>query len=104
MIGEIQRIYVGQSALAMDLQTNLNLVTEGAVSAVQKYIKPDGTTGEWICTIEPDGLTGIIRYTVVDDTILDQAGLWKRWAFVTFAASKKAPGDMIEFLVEIEGT
>lgn len=98
-----QKIYVGQTALTLDLQTNLNLTVEGAVSAKQKYIKPDGTSGEWPCTIEPDSLTGIIRYTVVSASDLDQAGLWKRWAYVTFAAGKVAPGEPVNFTVTEEG-
>ncbi len=94
-----QKIYVGQTALALDLQTGLDLAAEGAVSAKMKYTKPSGVKGEWTCTIEPDNLTGIIRYEVPDSTTLDESGMWSRCAFVTFSNGKYAQGDPITFYV-----
>ena len=99
----LQRIYVGQSALALDLDTCVDLAAEGAVSAVMKYVKPDGTEGEWAAVIAPDSLTTVVRYVVTSNLILDQAGLWKRWCVVTFASSKTAPSDAVYFNVEEEG-
>ncbi len=100
---EIDRIYVGQSALALDLDTCVELVAEGAVSAIMKFVRPDGTTGEWTAEVAPTGLPTVVRYNVVGGTILDQAGLWKRWCVVTFAGSKTAPSDAVYFNVEEEG-
>jgi len=99
-----QKIYVGQSALALDLDTCVELVAEGAVSAIMKYVKPDGTAGQWTAEVAPTDLPTIVRYTVVNGAILDQSGLWKRWCVVTFAGSKTAPSDAVYFKVYEEGT
>lgn len=99
-----QRIYVGQTALALDLDTCVALVAEGAVSAVMHYIKPDGTTGSWTAVIAPSGYDTTVRYVVDSASDLDQAGLWKRWCVVTFAASKTAPSDAVYFNVEEIGS
>lgn len=98
------KIYVGQTALALDLDTCIELATEGAVSAIMKYVKPDGTTGQWTAEVAPTGLPQVVRYTIANSSDLDQAGLWKRWCVVTFAASKTAPSDPVYFIVHEEGT
>ena len=89
-----QKIYVGQTALTMKLDTKISLST--AATAVMKYEKPDGTEGQWVCATDVDGY---ISYNIVNATDLDQAGVWKRWAEITFTSGKWAPGDPVTFIV-----
>ena len=95
------KIYVGQTALTLQLDTGIDLST--AVSAIMKYVKPDKTEGEWVSVIDSPATAGIISYDIQSATDLDQSGTWKRWAYITFTGSKVAPGDCITFEVFDEG-
>lgn len=97
-----QKIYVAQTALILELDTKIDLTD--AITAKMKYIKPDNTTGEWTAVIETPLTDGIISYTIAGPTTLDQEGIWKRWAYITFTGGTVAPGDPISFTVYSEGT
>lgn len=64
-------IFKGQSNITISLDADTNISTATDLKIL--YRKPDYTCGEWAGTL--DG-TQIIKYTVVDETILDQFGTW----------------------------
>jgi len=98
----LQKIYVGQTALSIQFDTKIDLTTQTAVKI--KYIKPDGTTGDWTAGVVGDPTDGIIGYDIVSNSDLDQAELWQMWAYVTFAGGTVAPGDSVAVWVHTEGT
>jgi hypothetical protein len=93
------KIFKGQSALRIILQTFCNL--EGVVSALIKYRKPDGSSGELNAAVS-DEVTGIIFHEVVEGE-LDTSGWWVFWAFVTFADGRTAAGEPAKVFVYNEG-
>lgn len=66
-------IFVGAVGVRLRMHTHIPLTVAG--TAYINYIKPDGTTGQWIATIE-DAEAGIIYYDVILND-LDVAGVWK---------------------------
>jgi len=73
------KIYVGQSALTLKLDTEVDLDT--ATSPRIYYLKPSGTTGYWTGTVTE---TTKIQYEVADTLQLDETGLWTFWAYALF--------------------
>lgn len=97
----MNKIYKNQSALQIKLTTNVDLST--VASAVIKYKKPDGvTTGEWDAQLE-EGTTNI-TYNVLDSTVLDVAGTWTVWSYLTFDDGREAPGEPVSLYIFEEGT
>ena len=96
-----QKIYVGQTALTIRLDTKIDLTTMS--TAVIKYVKPDGTQSEWVAVQYGAATDGVIEYTITSAADIDQDGLWKVWAYIVFNDSTVAPGDTATFLVSIEG-
>ncbi len=82
------KIYLDQSNLKITAETGVTVT--GALSQVIKFIKPDGSTGEWDATI--DG-TEDIFYEFSEPSELDQLGVWVFWAYVVFADGRNAPGE-----------
>jgi len=74
------KIYVGQSALTLKLDTEVDLAT--ATDPRIYYLKPSGTTGYWTGTVTE---TTKIQYDVADTLQLDETGLWKFWSYALFA-------------------
>ena len=95
------KIYVGQTALTLQLDTGIDLST--ASSALMKFIRPDKTVGQWVAVIDAPATDGIISYDIASATDLDQSGIWKRWAYITFTGGAVAPGDCVPFEVFDEG-
>jgi len=93
------KIYVGQTALRIQLTTNIDV---SSATTNIKYQKPDGTTGQWSAAVL-DKDRGIIFYDVVDSTILDQEGEWIVWAHVTFSNGKVAAGEPVTLNIYSEG-
>ena len=93
------KVYVGQTALTITLTTG-----EDATDATCKikYKKPNGDTGAWDATIVT-AATGVIRYSVASSTIIDQAGEWTVWAYITFNDATVAAGEPLKFTVYNEG-
>lgn len=94
------KIFVGQSALRFEADTNVDIT--GASATLIKYKKPDDTTGSFTATIS-DAENGIIYYDVVNTTEIDQAGSWYMWAHVTFSDGRIAQGVTVRVRVFEEG-
>ncbi len=94
-----QKIYVGQTALSIQLDTTIDLST--MATGVIRYSKPDGSSGEWAAV---EGDPGVLVYDIQSGSDLDQEGDWKFWTFVTFVDGSVAPGDTVAEYVFTQGT
>jgi len=99
------KIYVGQTRLRITLETQADL-TDADVFEI-KYIKPSGTEGSWTAICD-DLAKGEIYYENFVSTTLDEAGLWRFWAYVTWSGSSAAedesvPGEAFELQIYNEG-
>jgi hypothetical protein len=93
------KVFKGQSALRIILKTFTDL--EGIISAVIKYRKPDGSTGELVAGVK-DSEKGIIFHECIEGEI-DMAGWWVFWAFITFGDGRTAAGAAAKVFVWNEG-
>ena len=93
------KIFKGQSALRITVKTFCDL--EGVLSAVIRYRKPDGKTGEFPAAVG-DTAKGVIFREVIEGDI-DLSGWWAFWAFVTFADGRAAAGETAKVYVWKEG-
>lgn len=93
------RIFKGQTALRITLKTFTDL--EDAISAVIRYRKPNGTTGEFSAAFG-DMANGVIFHEVIEGE-LDISGWWSFWAFVTFADNRTAAGQAAKVYIWKEG-
>jgi hypothetical protein len=93
------RIFKGQSALRITVKTFTDL--EGIVSAVIKYRKPGGSTGELSAGVG-DAAKGVIFHECLEGE-LDMDGWWVLWAFITFADGRTAAGEAAKVYVWKEG-
>jgi hypothetical protein len=93
------KVFKGQSALRITVKTFTDL--EGIISAIIKYRKPDGVTGEFAAGVGGSG-KGIIFHECIDGE-LDMAGWWVFWAFVTFADGRTTAGEAAKVYVWKEG-
>jgi hypothetical protein len=82
------KVFKGQSALRITVKTLTDL--EGIISAIIKYLKPDGTEGSFAAGVGDSG-KGIIFHECIEGE-LDLAGWWAFWAFITFADGRLPPG------------
>jgi hypothetical protein len=94
------RIFKGQSALRIIVKTFCDL--EGILSAVIKYRKPNGKTGELAAAVS-DTENGVIFHECIEGEI-DVSGWWAFWAFVTFADGRTAAGETERIFVWYEGS
>jgi len=94
------KIFEGQTALRLTLTTFTDL--EDAVSAVIKYRKPNGITGDFSAAVG-DAIKGIIFHECIEGDI-DVSGWWVFWAFVTFADGRTAAGEASKLFVWQEGS
>ena len=93
------KIYIGQTALRIQLTTNIDI---SSAETYIKYQKPDGTKDQWDALIlDPD--RGIIYHDVSLPTELDQEGDWIFWAYVVFSNGKVAAGEPVTIYVYPEG-
>jgi hypothetical protein len=74
---------------------------EGCISAVIKYRKPDGKTGEFSAAVG-DLARGVIFHECIEGEI-DASGWWAFWAFVTFVDERTAAGEAAKVYVYHEG-
>jgi hypothetical protein len=93
------KIFIGQSALRITLKTFADL--EGVLSAVIRYLKPNGKTGEFSAAVG-DTAKGVIFHECIEGEI-DVSGWWVFWAFVTFADGRTAAGEAAKVYVWGEG-
>ena len=93
------RIFVKQSALRITLKTFTDL--EGILSAVIRFRKPNGKTGEFAAAVG-DMTNGVIFHECIEGDI-DASGWWAFWAFITFADGRTAAGEAAKVYVWNEG-
>jgi hypothetical protein len=93
------KIFKGQSALRIMLKTFTDL--EGIISAVIRFRKPDGKTGEFAAAVA-DTAKGFIFHECIEGEI-DASGWWAFWAFVTFADGRTAAGEAERVYIWKEG-
>jgi len=93
------RIFVKQSALRITLKTFTDL--EGIISAVIRFRKPNGKTGEFSAAVG-DMTKGVIFHECIEGDI-DLSGWWAFWAFITFADGRTAAGEAAKVYVWNEG-
>lgn len=94
---EQANIFVNQP-LHIEIETDVDLTSATAVEI--KFNKPDGTTDKWTAaTIDAFG--GIIKYDVPQN-ILNVAGIWKMWAYITYS-NGSYPGEVFEIEIFKEG-
>ena len=91
------KIYKNQTALRIELDTNIDL--SDASSALIKYKKPSGTTGSFTATITGEK----VYYDIVSSSDLDEDGTWTFWSYVTFTSGTVAPGEAVSVKVYNEG-
>lgn len=96
------KIYVGQTKVYFEATVSQDV---SAGTCLIKYTKPSGATGSWSASIIT-AATGVIRYTVPvgATTILDEAGNWTLWGYVTFSDNRVAAGEPYTVKVYVEGT
>jgi len=93
------KIFKGQSALRIVVKTFIDL--DGIKSAVIKYKKPNGKTGELAAAVG-DAETGTIFHEVIEGEI-DASGWWAFWAFITFGDGRTAAGEASKVYIWKEG-
>jgi hypothetical protein len=93
------KIFKFQSALRITIKTFCDL--EGVLSAVIKFRKPNGKTGELTAAVG-DTTKGAIFHECIEGDI-DISGWWAFWAFVTFADGRTAAGEVAKVFVWNEG-
>jgi len=93
------KIYKAQSALRVTVKTYCDL--EGILSAVIKFRKPDGKTGELAAAVS-DMANGVIFHECIEGDI-DVSGWWSFWAYITFADGRTAAGEANKVYVWQEG-
>ncbi len=93
------KVYLNQSSLRIHLTTGVDIT--GAVTKKIKYVKPDGTAGEWTAQID-DPTAGSIYYDL-SGTELDQTDTWTLWAWIEFSDNRTAPGEPVKMIVHTEG-
>jgi hypothetical protein len=94
------RIFKGQSALRLTLKTFTDL--EGILSAVIKYLNPDGSIGEFAAGVADMG-KGVIFHECIEGE-LNVSGWWSFWAFITFADGRTAAGEAAKVYIWQEGS
>jgi hypothetical protein len=93
------KIYKGQTALRITIKTFADLTD--CTSAVIKYRKPNGKTGELVAAVG-DTAKGIIFHECIEGDI-DVSGWWAFWAYATFADGRTAAGETAKVYVYQEG-
>jgi len=93
------KIFKGQSVLRIVVKTFIDL--EGIESAIIKYRKPNGKTGELAAAVG-DTEAGIIFHEVIEGEI-DASGWWAFWAFITFGDGRTAAGEATKVYIWREG-
>jgi hypothetical protein len=93
------KVFKGQTALRIVLRTFIDL--DDVISAVIKYRKPNGKTGEFSAGVSDVG-EGSIFHEITEGEI-DMSGWWAFWAFITFADGRSAAGETAKVFIWNEG-
>ncbi len=94
------KIYVGQSALTIQLETDVD-ISAATVTRIC-YKKPSGTIGHWAASVVGDN-NDTLEYDVAEANQLDEAGNWTLWAYAEFD-SGIAYGEAARLAVSEVGT
>jgi hypothetical protein len=95
-------VFTSQTYLRIRLTTGVD-ITGSTVRRIV-YVKPDGTTGYVTAAVE-NLVTGIIYYDVPQgNTLIDQSGNWKFWAYIQFADGRIARGETWKEKILLETT
>jgi hypothetical protein len=94
------KIFAWQSALRITVKTFCDL--GDIISAVIRYRKPNGKTGEFTAAIA-DSEKGVIFHECIEGEI-DVSGWWAFWAFVNFADGRTAAGETAKVFAWKEGS
>lgn len=90
-------IYKGQSALRIKLTTGVDIT--GSLVRKIYYKKPDNTVGNVDAQID-SSTAGIIYYDLpANSQLIDQAGTYQFWAYITFADGRSARGQTVNVRV-----
>jgi hypothetical protein len=95
----MNRVYKGQSALRLTVKTFTDLAD--ILTAVIRFRKPDGSTGEFLAGIA-DAARGIIFHECIEGEI-NASGWWVFWAFVTFSDDRTVAGEAVRVFIWDEG-
>jgi hypothetical protein len=95
----MNRVYKGQTALRLIVKTFIDL--SDILSALIKYRRPDGSTGEFLAGVAEVG-KGVIFHECIEGD-LDCSGWWVFWAYVTFADGRTAAGEPARVFIWDEG-
>jgi len=90
------KIYKNQTELRLKLTTNVDI--SGASVKKIKYKKPSGAIGYWDANAATT-LTGVLYYDVAASNVINEAGTWRLWAYVTFSTGDSAPGEGVSVKV-----
>lgn len=93
-------VFKNQTKLDIILTTKLDLTDASTV--LIKYKKPSGILGSWVATID-DIIEGVIKYTVMSSTDINETGYWVIWAHVTFNDLTYIAGKPVNMVVDNEG-
>jgi hypothetical protein len=93
------KIFKFQSALRITLKTFADL--EGILSAVIRFRKPNGKTGEFLAAV--GGLDNSLIFHECIEGEIDVSGWWAFWAFVTYADGRTAAGETAKVYIWREG-
>lgn len=95
----VQKYYKNQ--IGLKIVCNAHFIVSDAIVAKVRYIKPDGSTGEFEGVIEGDT---IISYKTTSSDDLDQSGVWTFWPYAEFENGDKLPGNPKTVRIYEEGT
>lgn len=96
----MNKIYVGQTDLTIELTTNKNIT--GATSTKVLYKKPDGVLGEFDAAIK-DPVLGIIEFVVSNALEINLAGNWTIWAKIVDQQGLVSIGESSKFICYNQG-
>lgn len=92
----MSKVYINQTNLTISLDTGETLTN--VTTALIKYKKPDGTSGQWTATASGQS----VSYAVSAGN-LNVSGRWTIWAHITFANGKTSIGEPSVLTVYQEG-
>ena len=90
------KIYKGQTKLRIQRTVSQD-ITAASVTQI-KYVKPSGTAGALTASVLT-AATGVIYFDVVSSSTLDESGIWKTWAYITFSDGRSADGENVSMKV-----
>jgi hypothetical protein len=93
--------YVDQTWNRISLIVDFTLTD--AASAVIKYWKPSGASGQWTAVIATPLSLQKIYYDLTLANEIDEEGQWAFQAFVTHTDGRTAPGDVVYHNFKAQG-